>query len=517
MTIINSVIAGGGSPVIEELNVTPTTSAQTITAPTGTDGYSPVKVAAVTSAIDANITAGNIKSGVSILGVSGNVVELNGTTASVTPTTSAQTITPTAPINGFTEVNVSAVTSAIDANIVAGNIKKDVSILGVTGSYEGAAPTGTKQITTNGTHDVAGYANADVQVPTTAPEIYRAFRINNGKLENSESTPFIPLPNTVTDIGDFYLYRCYRNTPSNILSGAIDLSHLTKLTAIRSCESMFEKCTGITSADLSSVATISGERACYYMFSECTNMTSLNLSSLKTISGLSSFTGIAQRCSALTSIDLSLLTTISGASCCQYSFANCSSLASVDMSLLTTISSANYALNGMFSDCTALTSMNFYSLKTATSVNCLTTLFSGCSSLANVYFPALTSTSLATSTFNNLLQYVTGCTLHFPSNLDPQGGSTVISSLSTYPNFGGTNTVLAFDLPATNHLIGADTVEYERSPKFDTGTALAWRVNNTDVNTTTYYTSGTSNPGVGDTIYSDAACTTSVTTVSSIA
>ena len=44
---------------------------------------------------------------------------------------------------------------------------------------------------------------------------------------------------------------------------------------------------------------------------------------------------------------------------------------------------------------------------------------------------------------------VNGCTVHFPSNLDPNNGSTVISSLTGYPNFGGTNTVLAFDLPAT--------------------------------------------------------------------
>lgn len=56
----------------------------------------------------------------------------------ITPTTSAQTITPeTGKV--FNQVNVSAVTSAIDNNIQASNIKKDVSILGVTGSYE--APT----------------------------------------------------------------------------------------------------------------------------------------------------------------------------------------------------------------------------------------------------------------------------------------------------------------------------------------------------------------------------------------
>jgi len=141
VTLTASLVGGGSAPVIEELNVTPSTSAQTITAPQGTDGYSPVKVSAVTSSIDANISAGNIKSGVSILGVSGNVVELNGTTTSVTPTTSAQTITPTSPVNGFTEVNVSAVTSAIDANIIAENIKSGVTILNVLGSYQGSGGT----------------------------------------------------------------------------------------------------------------------------------------------------------------------------------------------------------------------------------------------------------------------------------------------------------------------------------------------------------------------------------------
>ena len=69
-----------------------------------------------------------------------SIVELNGETATVTPTTSQQIITPTGTgKNALTSVTVNAVTSAIDNNIQAENIKKDVSILGVTGTYEGSS------------------------------------------------------------------------------------------------------------------------------------------------------------------------------------------------------------------------------------------------------------------------------------------------------------------------------------------------------------------------------------------
>lgn len=68
-TAIESIPTGG---TIDSLNITPTTSQQTITASGNTDGYSPITVDAVTSSIDANITAENIKDGVEILGVTGN-------------------------------------------------------------------------------------------------------------------------------------------------------------------------------------------------------------------------------------------------------------------------------------------------------------------------------------------------------------------------------------------------------------------------------------------------------------
>ena len=85
------------------------------------------------------LTADKLKVGETVLGVAGSVVELNGETASVTPTTSQQTIVPTGTDkNALTEVTVNAVTSAIDNNIQAGNIKSGVTILGVQGTYAGS-------------------------------------------------------------------------------------------------------------------------------------------------------------------------------------------------------------------------------------------------------------------------------------------------------------------------------------------------------------------------------------------
>ena len=59
------------------------------------------------------------------------------TTKSVDPTTENKTYSPSSSYNGFSSFTVKAVTAAIDANITAGNIKSGVTILGVEGTYTG--------------------------------------------------------------------------------------------------------------------------------------------------------------------------------------------------------------------------------------------------------------------------------------------------------------------------------------------------------------------------------------------
>ena len=100
-------VSGGGGINLQNKTATPTTSQQEITADEGYDGLRKVTISAIQTQ-----------------------------TKSATPTTSAQTIQPDAG-KYLTQVSVSAVTSSIDANIQAGNIKSGTTILGVTGTYGG--------------------------------------------------------------------------------------------------------------------------------------------------------------------------------------------------------------------------------------------------------------------------------------------------------------------------------------------------------------------------------------------
>ena len=95
------------------------------------------------------ITPENIKEGVTVLGVNGDVTELNGQNITITPTTEVQDIAPDENYNGITHITVEAVTSNISPNILPDNIKLGVEVLGVVGNLELIDTNGFFEVPTN--------------------------------------------------------------------------------------------------------------------------------------------------------------------------------------------------------------------------------------------------------------------------------------------------------------------------------------------------------------------------------
>ena len=157
---------------LQAKTASPKTESQLITFDSGFDGLSSVEIDAVTSAIDSNITPTNIRAGVTVLGVQGNLEpDKPDQSKTVTPTTSSQTITADTGYE-LASVTINPVTSSIDSNITADNIKKDVTILGVTGTLEAIEPepvtTSPSSFTIDGS-TITGYVGneTDVTIPVS--------------------------------------------------------------------------------------------------------------------------------------------------------------------------------------------------------------------------------------------------------------------------------------------------------------------------------------------------------------
>ena len=117
-------------------------------------------------------------------------------------------LTVTAPAGHYAS---NATKTLTDANLTAGNIKKDVEIFGVAGSYEGSSGTlVTKTITANGTYNASsdnadGYSSVMVNVPqpavtyteTPGPNGSTIVNINTIEISNKADVNFIDYDGTL--------------------------------------------------------------------------------------------------------------------------------------------------------------------------------------------------------------------------------------------------------------------------------------------------------------------------------
>ena len=125
------------APSMVDKTIYPSTSRQTIYPDSGYGTFDKVTVEAVGASIDSSIKSSNIREGIEILGVIGGLEPVKGEDIVVLPQITNQTVVPTEGKNAITSVTVPAVTHTIDDKIIAENIKQGISILGVEGTFNG--------------------------------------------------------------------------------------------------------------------------------------------------------------------------------------------------------------------------------------------------------------------------------------------------------------------------------------------------------------------------------------------
>jgi hypothetical protein len=247
-TAIASIPSGGGN--YQSKTVSPTTSEQTITPDTGYDGLSAVTV---------------------------NPAPLEAKT--ITPSAQEQVVTPTAPNIGLSSVTVNG-----DVDLIATNIKRDVSIFGVVGTFEGGDDVVTQLCNQDNTKDItfpavttlrkalyglgtsSSWFTRKIVIPSgvatiAASFVYDVFRYANGELR---------IPATVSSIGSsaFYNYGIGGSGISLYIEGGS--------VGLEIARYGFEK-VKLVSAYLPARITAIGHTSFQYMFNNCTALESVTV------------------------------------------------------------------------------------------------------------------------------------------------------------------------------------------------------------------------------------------------
>jgi hypothetical protein len=221
---------------------------------------------------------------------------------------------------------------------------------------------------------------------------------NNELVHDPDVTTTIDLTGVQT-ITDYMLYNAYNS--SNVVGTAFrNANNLYYIFEKGACQA-FSGCTGITATGLDNLMSVgySGLESCFY---GCTGITSIDVSNISSVEDRG-FYGTYAGCSNLTgNISFDSLSSISGRETFYSAFAN--------------------------------------------------------TNLTSISFPALTDVSpdpdpfnpeddpeTSNQIFSGMLSGVTGCTVHFPSNLEGR-----FDSWGDFASgFGGTNTTILYDLDPT--------------------------------------------------------------------
>lgn len=219
-----------------------------------------------------------------------------------------------------------------NTKILPANIKKDVNILGVTGTYEGQQPSGTIPITENGQVDVSQYASANVNVQATSDY--------NAKLSTQGMTTF-GIAYAIRKIGDLDLTGITSCSSSfSGLGNLTEVGELSNTSSVTNMGSMFYGCSSLTSLGTSTFgstfSTANVTNGMSNMFQYCSGLTSLDLTNFDTRK-VTYMTRMFQGCSNLETITFGSnfsLEKCTAASSLQQMFGTCGKLTNTTLNAI---------------------------------------------------------------------------------------------------------------------------------------------------------------------------------------
>lgn len=378
--VLSKVIVNVPSTTVklQEKTATPSQAEQVISPDSGYDGLSKVTING-----DSDLVATNIKQGINIFGIEGTYqgeqAKLQEKTA--TPSKEQQVINADEGYDGLSQVTING-----DEDLIADNIKKDVNIFGVVGTYEGSGGGGTEDLS-----GIIDRSITSVTIPSDVTKIGEYAFAYCLILKN------IVLPETLKTIGINAFYKC------SDLQSIIIPESVTKIGI-----SAFEDCGSLSEINIPNNITVIDTKTFYY----CSSLENIILpstitdirssafwfSSLKTINlpeGLLTIGDSAFRACSSLQLD-TLPETLEEIG--SYAFMDCTNLSI--SKLPDSITKLNQRA---FNNCPNITINKFSSnLKEISLVT-----FGNCTGITKLYIPSTVTKILATS---NTLSPFSGCT-----------------------------------------------------------------------------------------------------------
>lgn len=331
----------------ENIVIEPSLSVQTFEPSAGKNAFAKVTVNPVTSSVEPNAISSNIKKGISILGIEGAYEGASSLQVkTVTPGVESKdvvadegydalskvvveavetediTVIPSLTSKTYTRsndkfinsVNVEAVSADVDPNIQPGNIRRNMSILGVVGTYAGEEQSYFQPLTSSGSSSAPGILKALKSIPNDLVITTGYYMFTNCK--GLTAVPKLDYSQVTTS------YAMFEGC-----SALVDLSGLSSLTNTTNITSMFKGCTSLTYIDAS---IFSKSTTWSHVFNGCSGLTTVNLGDahLPNFSLFHTF----QDCSKLTEVIYNGPIIDVGQDSPSYGFAYCSSLVRLDLS-----------------------------------------------------------------------------------------------------------------------------------------------------------------------------------------